>query len=39
MPGLVSAFGHAIGHVRPGLAATATTRYGLRTITLRSAAV
>ncbi len=38
MPGLASAFGHTIRHIRPGLSTTATARQGLRTITLRSAA-
>ena len=38
MPGIASAFGQIIRHVRPGLATAATARHGLRTITLRSAA-
>ena len=38
MTGLASTFGSLIRPVRPGLGATATARYGVRTITLRSVA-
>ena len=37
-PGLASAIGQRIRTLRPGLSTTATARYGLRTITLASAA-